>query len=76
MVVAVAVAKGWLAPWLAGNSRLMAAAALLVVITVGAAVYGAALLLLGGINKEDLDLMGGPGRRLGRLLQRLGLLRR
>lgn len=75
MVVAVAVAKGWLAPWLAGDSRLAAAAALLVVIALGGLVYGLALLLFGGINKEDLDLMGGPGQRLGRLLQRLRLLR-
>jgi O-antigen/teichoic acid export membrane protein len=44
-------------------------------IAVGGGVYGLAMLLLGGVRREELALVPGLGRPLAGLLERVGLLR-
>lgn len=73
--LAVHGSKLVLAGWLQGAGRIQAAAALVLVIAVGGLVYALALLLLGAVRHDDLELLGGPGRRLQQLFTRLGLLR-
>lgn len=56
--------------------RLHVTAAGLSAILVSAIIYGAALLLAGGINNEDLALLGAGKGGVWGFLRRIGLLRR
>ena len=57
------------------SAGLLNALAVLIAIILGIAVFGIALLLLGGIKREELEMIPFIGQSLKNILSRLGLMR-